>query len=230
MRYARVISIILWLFPSIACAAELLVPPGSIVAFEGDSLTYGIDFSETHGKPRINGSVQPRSLVPFPEEVARLLSGRVEILNRGYPGDRSVDGIKRWAEVPPASIVFIMYGTNDFGNFGHRAEGSIDPHSFKANLRELVLRRKKAGSQIVLLTPPPLEDRDLDIGLEDYRRIVREVAKQENTRIVETAGLIKDVPSKWTDSTHLSAASNRALAAGLAAMIEISGQGASNSQ
>ncbi|WP_452101125.1 SGNH/GDSL hydrolase family protein [Bradyrhizobium monzae] len=160
----------------------------------------------------------------------RLLRGSLFVGCAWFPGDRSVDGIKRWAEAPPASIAFIMYGTNDFGNFGHRAEGIVDPLSFEANMRELVLRRKSAGSQVVLLTPPPLEDLDLDVRLEDCQRIVRQVAKQEDTRIVETAGLLKDVTSKWTDSTHLSAAANRTLAAGLAAMIEISGHGASNSR
>lgn len=234
MRYARVIPLaVLWLIHSIAYAADvhsvfgskLLVPSEAVVAFEGDSLTYGVDFSETNGKPPINGSVQPRSVVPFPEEVGRLLSDRVVISNRGYPGDRSVDGIMRWTAVPFAALVFVMYGTNDSGNFGHRTDGIIDPPSFKAHLRELVLRRKSAGSQVVLLTPPPLEDRDLDRGLRDYRLIVREVAEQENTRIVETAGLLKDVTFKWTDGLHLSAASNRALAAGLAGMIETSGQG-----
>jgi len=224
---------VLWLIYSIAYAADVqsvsglkfFVPPGSIVAFEGDSLTYGVDFSETNGKPPISGSVQPRSIVPFPEEVGRLLSNRVMIANRGYPGDRSVDGMTRWVAVPVAALVFVMYGTNDFGKCGHRAEGNIDPLSFEADLREFVLRRKRAGSQVVLLTPPPIEDRDLDMGLENYRRIVRNVAKQEDTRIVETASLLREVTSKWTDGLHLSAASNRALAAGLAGMIEISGQG-----
>ncbi|MGY4496952.1 lysophospholipase L1-like esterase [Bradyrhizobium sp. GM24.11] len=235
VRYARVISLaVLWLIHPIAYAADLqvrlFVPPHSIVAFEGDSLTYGLDFSETKGKPPLNGSVHPRSVVPFPEEVGRLLSNRVVISNRGYPGDRSVDGIRRWRSAPAAALVFIMYGANDFANFGHRPGGIVDPISFKADLRELVLRRKSAGARVVLLTPPPLEDRDLDTRLEDYRRIVREVAKQEDTRIIETADLLRDVMSKWTDGLHLSAASNRALAAGLAAMIEISGQGAGSSQ
>ncbi|MGY4502393.1 lysophospholipase L1-like esterase [Bradyrhizobium sp. GM24.11] len=225
MKCRRVVFwMILWIINSSACPAghqvQLSVPPGAIVAFEGDSLTYGVDFSETKGKPPLNGSLQPRSAVPFPEEVARLLSGRVEILNRGYPGDRSIDGLKRWAEAPPASIVFIMYGTNDCGNFGHRPDGVVDPASFKAVLHELVMRRKSAGARVILMTPPPSQDEDWETKLDNYRHVVREVAKEEATPVVDTAELIRRVPSKWTDGLHLSGASNRALAAGVAAMID----------
>src|SRR5437762_2302583 len=100
---------ILWIINSSVCAADhqfkLSVPSGAIVAFEGDSLTYGVDFSKTAGTPPINGSPWPRSAVPFPEEVGRLLSARLKILNHGYPGDRSIDGITRWGPLS-AALVF----------------------------------------------------------------------------------------------------------------------------
>src|SRR5882672_8291159 len=111
VRYARAPAfIILFFLHSIAHAAgpqivrgiKLTLPFGATVAFEGDSLTYGIDFSETAGQPPINGSIHPRSALPFPEEVGKLLSGRVRIANRGSPGDRSIDGVNRWRSVPMA--------------------------------------------------------------------------------------------------------------------------------
>jgi len=72
------------------------------------------------------------------------------------------------------------------------------------------------------MSPPPLEDKAMDTGLESYRRIIRDVGTEEHVRVIETGTLIRDVTSKWTDGLHLSTASNRALAASLAGMIHIS--------
>jgi lysophospholipase L1-like esterase len=197
------------------------------VAFEGDSLTYGLDASETGGQPPINGSSYPRSAVPFPEEIGKLIAGKIRILNRGYPGDSSLDGLKRWRSAPMAALVFIMYGTNDFGNFGHRPDGVVDLASFKVALQELVLRRKNSGAQVVLMTPPPTKDENFDGNLEDYRRVIRKVGKEVGATVIESADIIRGVRSKWTDGLHLSLESNQALATSVVGMIQICESGVS---
>ena len=49
------------------------VPPGSRVAFEGDSLVYGQDETQGGRRPPINGAVQGRSANPLPERLSELL-------------------------------------------------------------------------------------------------------------------------------------------------------------
>ena len=114
----------------------LKVAAGSLLAFEGDSLTYGYDTTPTGQQPALNGSAALRSKAPFPEGVAAEADGALTVENRGFPGDRTIEGLQRWATVRPARVVFIQYGTNDFGNFGGFPSGPLSLDDFSKNLRD----------------------------------------------------------------------------------------------
>lgn len=193
-------------------AAEGCDPTGWKLAFEGDSLTYGQDTRpNVLHLPPINGAAQTRSLTPFPEAVGKALKG-AEVSNRGFPGDRTKDAIGRWADARPADIVVIMYGTNDFGNFGGYPDGPQTLEAFDQSLTTLVERRVRQGSKVVLLTPPPIQDPALDQGLELYRATAVSVAGRTGVKVVDTVELLDQLPEKWVDGLHLSSQSNLAIA------------------
>jgi len=83
------------MLPVVSDGSTITLPAGSVIAAEGDSITYGQDTSATGGQPPINDGVLGRSISPFPETLAAQL-GRCAVVNRGYPGDRSVEGLVRW--------------------------------------------------------------------------------------------------------------------------------------
>lgn len=128
------------------------------LAFEGHSLTYGNDTTAgTEHLPPINAASQRRSRSPFPEAVGEALKGAI-VSNRGFPGDRAKEGIARWADAPPVDVVIVLYGTNDFGNFGGYEDRPRTLDAFQADLTTLVDRRVAQCSPTLLLTPPPIQD------------------------------------------------------------------------
>ncbi|MCZ4428957.1 SGNH/GDSL hydrolase family protein [Agrobacterium sp. SOY23] len=203
---------------SATCLPEQVsLKPGSKIVFEGDSLTYGFDEAEMNGAPKINNGWARRSQTPYPEEVGKSLPG-VQIVNHGFPGDRSIDGIKRWASSSNGDLTVLMYGTNDAGNFG-KLERTLTTQEFHANLQNLIDRRISAGSKVILVTPPPIADSAVDAGVERYRDVVRNTAQARNMALVEAPQALADVATKWVDGLHLSPAANQSLAKALAKKI-----------
>lgn len=203
-----------------ACRADQIpVPPGGTVTFEGDSLTYGFDRTETQGLPPINAYPMSRSRLPFPEEVGRLLGGGVAVVNHGYPGDRSVEGLARWRDAPTTALTVILFGTNDFGNYGRLPEGPLDPAAFRKGLDALVDRRLAQGGRVLLLTPPPLGNAEADMRLETYRAVVRQVAQARGLPLLDTGAAMRGVDPAWTDRLHLSQPANAAIAAAVVQLI-----------
>lgn len=219
--HARALALLLALSAAAtnAAAAECDAR-GWKLAFEGDSLTYGQDTREglVHLGP-INGASQSRSLVPFPEEVARQLVGSI-VANRGFPGDRSIEGLSRWADADPVDVVIIMYGANDAGNFGGYPDGPLTPARFEQTLGALVKRRIDQGSKVILMTSPQVGDGSLDRALEPYRLAVAAVAEANAIAVVDTVALLHDVNDKWSDGLHLSPASNLAIADALTELLQ----------
>lgn len=80
------------------------------------------------------------------------------------------------------------------------------------NLERLIKRRTLRGGQVLLVTPPPIAENAVDAGLEPYREVVRNMARQRNLPLVEASAAMSDVPHKWVDGLHLSAAANQSLA------------------
>lgn len=207
------------LSPAACRPGQIPVPPGGTLTFEGDSLTYGFDRTETDGLPPINAFPMKRSRLPFPEEVGRLMGGSVVVVNHGYPGDRSAEGLARWRDAPTTALTVILFGTNDFGNYGRLAAGPLDPQAFRQGLEALVDRRLAQGGRVLLLTPPPLGNSEADRRLEAYRAVVREVAQARGLPLVDTAAAMQDVDPAWTDRLHLSRQANAAIAAQVAMRI-----------
>lgn len=202
---------------------QVEIPQKATIAFEGDSLTYGFDTTETNGLPKINNSPSTRSKYPFPESLGGLLNNQVQVINRGYPGDRSTDGFKRWANAQTTQLTVIMYGTNDYGNYGGYPDGGVSLANFERTLRTIIMRRMQREAKVIVMIPPPIRDPRADAGLEPYRRAADQVARESGAVIFDATKAVAPVEKKWTDGLHLSEAANQAIARSLSQVICIKG-------
>jgi lysophospholipase L1-like esterase len=203
-------------FPS-----TLDIPSKSLVAFEGDSIIYGQDETDGARRPAINGATQGRSTTPLPELLSELLEHRIDIENRGFPGDRTIDGLQRWRNASKIALVFIMYGTNDAMNFGDRPGGIVSIADYAANLKELVNRRRLEGTKVVLMTPPPIGVPRWDAKTSPYRAAAKRVAAELGVPILNTSEVLSGIVDKWADGLHLSKHALEALAHFLANHIRL---------
>jgi len=205
---------------------RLAVEEGSRIAFEGDSLTYGFDNTATGMEPGMNGSELLRSKAPFPELLQKYSKGAVTVENRGFPGDRTTEALQRWSTVRPAKVVFIQYGTNDFGNFGGYETGPVPVEKFSENLKILIGRRKSLAEEVVVVLPPPLMDPEQNTGLDVYRCAAQTIANDEKVPILNVSALLPASNPNWTDGVHLTIEANTTIARGILQRIDIRGEAA----
>lgn len=221
---AIIYAFISYVQPHTTSDPKIILHHGDLVVAEGDSLTYGQDYSAT-GRPvtkPVNGSMNNRSIAPYPETLQEILGNRVTVLNHGFPGDRTTEGLSRWEKAESGKLAIIMYGTNDCWNFGGYASGRLSIEKFKKSLREIVERRQKAGAQVILMTPPPLQEPGKDVGLTLYRNAVTEIANETHALLEDTARDLAGVKNIWSDGTvHLSPESHRKIAESIAAHIQV---------
>jgi lysophospholipase L1-like esterase len=166
---------------------SLDLPTGGRVALEGDSVIYGQDETWAGRCAPINGAAQGRSGSPLPDRLSELLEDRIEIENRGFPGDRTIDGLRRWRHIEEVAVVFIMYGTNDAMNFGGHSGGTLSLTDYAANLRKLANRRRSADAKVVLMTPPPIGVSKWDVRVSPYRTEAKRVAVELDIPILDTS-------------------------------------------
>lgn len=196
------------------------LPRGAVVTAEGDSLTYGMDATPEGGRPAINGAGLLRSTSPYPEALQTLLPA-CSIKNLGYPGDRSVDGLVRWQDVPPPQLALLMYGSNDALNNGMASSGRVNLDTFRFVFTELVERRRRAGAQVVVIIPPPIGNPGVDGLIAPFRKALYAIAARLEVPVVDSPEILRRVEPLWTtDGIHLSAAANRRLAQALASVIK----------
>lgn len=198
---------------SFAAPLEVVVPRGGTVATEGDSLTYGMDIS-ANGKPtQINKAIFTRSTDPYPETLMRDLDGCASVVNRGFPGDRSVDGLVRWQNAPRADLIIFMFGSNDATNYGKAPTGIVSPLVFTQVMQLMITRRQAEGSQIMLLLPPPLGVPYVDGLVEPYRAAVRSLGSAMNLLVLDPKQMLGATETIFTpDHVHLTAMANIAIA------------------
>lgn len=200
----------------LACPVELAAAGRTRrILAQGDSLTYGQDTVSPRGSPAINDGYQRRSVRPYPEYLGRLLGDGYQVVNHGFPGDRTVEGLARWAPDGQADVAILMYGTNDALNYGGHPEGTVPPEAFRANLDKLVVQQADRGTRMIVVAPPPVADPAQDARLIPYRRMAAQVARARSAVLVS-------VPRRddlWVDGVHFSPAGNTRLAGQLAALI-----------
>ncbi|WP_172418085.1 GDSL-type esterase/lipase family protein [Deinococcus indicus] len=181
-----------------------------IINCEGDSLTYGQDTSATGTTAGTNGSAITRSATPYPETLAGALSfvlGRTTtVVNRGFPGDRTTEGLTRWANATGGDITILMYGTNDAKNYGGYPSGTVPIPVYQQQLSQLIDRRIAQGQQVIVLAPPPVLNQGNNRLIRAYGEAARIVADRYGVPFIDTLSLLRGLPDDeiWTDNVHLS--------------------------
>lgn len=213
-RAGRCRRLLLGLMAVGAVPLAAAAPGKTVVVAEGDSLTYGYDTTTAGSQPPINQASQTRSPTPYPETLGRLLGQSFEVVNHGFPGDRTREGLSRWSAPSGADIAILMYGTNDCLNYGGYPDGPLPLVQFRRNLQQMIARRRQEGARVVLVQPPALQDQGAEARLRPCRRALDDVGRATRTRVVAPPRTVG-----WTDGVHLSPASYRAIAALLAPVV-----------
>jgi acyl-CoA thioesterase-1 len=106
----------------------------------------------------------------------------IEIINSGTCGDTTTDGLARldWDVLcQEPDLVTINFGTND-------AVMGLALPQFKANLKQMAKRiRAGPGSEMLLLSSPPLETPYYDDLVQSYRQATAEAAEEMETGFVD---------------------------------------------
>ena len=156
-----------------------------IVAF-GDSITSGF-------------GLQPEAALPARLEAKLRAEGiAAKIVNAGYSGDTTADGVSRlaWSLADKPDLVILELGAND-------ALRGIDPKTVRANLEAMIAKIQASGAKLLLLgmRAPP------NWG-EEYRRqfdaIYPELAKAHNLPLVPffLEGVAMDPRLNQPDGLH----------------------------
>ncbi|MBE7177009.1 MAG: SGNH/GDSL hydrolase family protein [Mucilaginibacter polytrichastri] len=185
---------------------QLLNSGSAKIACEGTSLTYGQNVTEKDITPAPTGypAASKRSVLPYPAALKAALSAanrKANVVSRGFPGDRTTEGLKRWADSTSASLTIIEFGTNDAYNFAGYSDGTVDTAHFHANLNTMVQRRLAQKSWVILCLPP-----DLSVGSKDlvpYRSVIRQVAKQYEVPVFDVQAGLNGIGNIWSDMVHL---------------------------
>lgn len=174
------------------------------ISCEGTSLTYGL---QEDGKVLpINNATQSRASYQYPSTLyqnLKLIYKNLEVVNRGFPGDRTKEGLLRWNTSEPADIVIIEYGTNDAYNFQSYPDGAIPVAEFRSNLVALAKVRLNQGSKVVICLSPYLSDPSSVSKLNPYRDAAKQVASELNLLFFDVDSAINGLGYYWSDGVHL---------------------------
>ncbi|MES2593152.1 MAG: GDSL-type esterase/lipase family protein [Bacteroidota bacterium] len=192
------------------------------IIFQGTSLTYG-QGGNGLGVVPLNGSSNSRDNLAYPEATKALLDTlgylNISVLNHGYPGDRTTEGLTRWS-VPTNGVLMLEYAPNDANNYGGYPSGPVPIETFIANLRLMATRAINngvaVGFVIAPLTQTPEENRTIKL----YDEALIKVAIELNAPLFDTRKNTDWMgASVSSDGLHLSHIGNSEMANQIVAQI-----------
>jgi lysophospholipase L1-like esterase len=193
---------------------------GSVkIGCEGTSLTYGQNVPGVN--PPINGASQQRALYQYPSslQIALIAYGiNANVINRGFPGDRTTEGISRWKDSTVADVVIIEYGTNDCFNFGGYSTGILSIPAFTDSLTEIVKRRLDQGAWVIINSPPDLNP--VDTTINKYRTAIGKVATTFNLTVFDVQKSVIQSSADYFDGVHLTATAYQRWGNNIATILE----------
>lgn len=132
----------------------------------------------------------------------------IEMINAGIGGNTSANGLERMdADVlaHKPNLIIAMFGMNDTAR--------LTTEDLRSNLRQIVQKAHKSGSETILMTPNAVADNDPirpPEKLKAFAETVREVARESDLILVDTHQVYAEVretnPSEWirlmSDAIH----------------------------
>jgi len=173
------------------------------IACEGTSLTYGEDIKGSDTVSSMEGFSPAfhRAKFQYPSSMLQALNNpRIFLSVRGFPGDRTTEGIERWKDSSATDICIIEYGTNDAYNYAGYATGVIPAETYKQQLKLLAQRRIDEGAWVILCIPPYLRSHDKQIA--PYRLAASSVAHELSLDVFDVEASIRYLPSPYSDEVH----------------------------
>lgn len=182
------------------------------ILFIGDSNTSGA---------RVGGPSKA-----WPELLAQRLGGKASIDNAASGGATIADAAAVMGGAGAPDLVVIMLGTNDAAPRGLlQTKQAIPVSRFREQLLATARSWREAGSQVLVLAPPPAGSRAIERRIRPYRVASREAAAAARVHFLDPlAGLAGMAGSEQVlqyDALHLSGAGQQALAATVAACITL---------
>jgi len=174
------------------------------IACEGTSLTYGENVPGP--LPPINGATQTRAIYQYPETLQTTLLSKginANVINRGYPGDRTTDGLVRWQDSTIADVCIIEYGTNDVYNFADYASGNLTVNAFSDSLSKIVERRLNQKAWVIITSPPQLNPHDS--SLDSYSQTIQIIAVKYGLPVFDVEKSVIEGKNDYFDRVHLTA-------------------------
>jgi lysophospholipase L1-like esterase len=144
-------------------------------------------------------------LIMFSQINLALANGdNIKVINAGIGGNNTRDALKRIEKdvlTRKADLLIIAFGAND----AFWPVKFVPIEEYRKNLQEIVDRSSKAGiKNILLMTPPPCvpsylvkrhpmhpHKDDLNKRLDEYVKVVREVAEKNNLQLIDLHEMIK---------------------------------------
>jgi lysophospholipase L1-like esterase len=147
------------------------------------------------------------------------LGARAVVINRGYPGDRAIDALPRWADDSSGDIAVIFYGANDADTRDASRRVSLD--LYETALEAVIRRRLNHGAQVIVILPSPQSRKSTQPMIDPYRRVALAVAVRTHSAVLDPAEVLAGDPSPLRgDGIHLTDEAERAIARRLASMID----------
>lgn len=173
-----------------------------VVCF-GDSITYG--YCAEYGKDYVS-LFKKKISEDFPKD-------SITIRNRGINGESSRDGLARIDDELVSyspDIIIMLFGSNDsaYSPWYH-----VGYEEFSHNYDVILSKIKSAGSEIILITPPPvIEDSEMPFiensVLDGYCEIVKEKAEKYGLELIDMNKAFREYKNlselfQW-DGVHIS--------------------------
>jgi isoamyl acetate esterase len=134
-------------------------------------------------------------------------------------------------------VLFILVGINDVGfATWHPEIGGTSPNQFRTGLQYMVIRAKEKGIRVVLCTPTVIEEKPnkknpLDVSLDIYASLVREVAAENKVELCDLRKAFTDYLNEHnkegkekvltTDYVHMNAKGDSLIAASMYAFLGV---------
>ena len=181
-----------------------------IVAF-GDSVTQGCFevYDNGDGSIRVVYDMKNAYHAMLSDLIAEIFPyAAVTVVNAGISGDSTEGGLKRLerdviSECP--DLVIISFGLNDCV-----VRGREYADTYANNLKEMFLRAKEIGAEVIYMTPPMMcKTVRPEVEGEELRRIAKDVARAQNDglldlycekgmKVAEECGVVVcDLHKKW---------------------------------
>ena len=170
---------------------EAVVPEHGLIVVQGDDLAYGVAPHPTRN--RINDADVGQASLTISQDLRKVLGAkRVQVENRGFPGDSIADSEQRWAGMPAGNLLILAYGFGDLK--AHTQAGD-----FAEKLRAMIRKAHAQGATVFIVTPPNVTDKLMDANLATYRIYAASIGEQEGVEVFSAAAAMttaKEAPTK----------------------------------